>query len=361
MNFFERAFFCYLFLCYRWLPFYFFKSWLNSFENKMILKYLSRMCIEPTKIPTIDAGLLTEREFAKVSNNYKNPVLIKGFMIDAPALHNWTPEYLNKQIDKNFKINCVSNSNNKVEIIPLTFSEFMKKKEDNIYINNNHTLLSHFTVLFNDIKERFLLLKTILYKIPDHIHIANLFIGYGKNKGSYLHCGGSGNFFTQIVGKKKWIFIDPKYSCLLKGRLSASGIHGQSRFDMLDQKIMIPPEIVYYLPRYEVILEPGDIVWNAPWWWHRVHNVSDNFNVGMAIRLNKVTKLNFKNNLLYTLSSSTYLFYNSFLIGLYERLFLKKGEHFRSSKEENKKSDVLYQIKQLSEKYPKSLTLKDIK
>ena len=64
-------------------------------------------------------------------------------MIDAPALRNWTPEYLNKQIDKNFKINCVSNSNNKVEIIPLTFSEFMKKKEDNIIRYKALILLDH--------------------------------------------------------------------------------------------------------------------------------------------------------------------------------------------------------------------------
>ena len=327
----------------------------------MILKYLPRSYIKPTKIPTIKCGNLTEKSFARISNNYKCPVLIKGFMIDAPALKKWTLDYLNTCIDKDFKINCVSNDNKEVQIISLTFSEFINRKEDNIYINSNHTILSHFTQLFNDIKQRFLLLRCILYRIPKHIHIANLFIGYGKNKGSHLHCGGSGNFFTQIKGKKQWTFIDPKYSGLLKGRLSPSGIYGQTLFDMPDQSITTSPEILQHIHRYEVVLEPGDVLWNPPWWWHRIHNVSDELNIGMAIRLNKVTKLNIQNNLLYTLSSYTYLFYNSLFIGLYERLYLKNGEHFHTSKEEKKKSNVLYQIKQLTQQYPKSLTLKDIK
>ena len=59
-------------------------------------------------IKTYNKYSKSNSEFTKkVSNNYKNPVLIKGFMIYAPALRNWTPEYLNKQIDKNFLINCL--------------------------------------------------------------------------------------------------------------------------------------------------------------------------------------------------------------------------------------------------------------
>ena len=278
-------------------------------------------------------------------------------MRDAPAVHKWTLEYLNTQIDDDFKINCVDNGE-KMKIVPLTFKEFMERKEEKIYINNNHTIMGHCRSLFNDIKERFLLLKAILRKIPDHIHIINLFIGYGKNKGSHLHSGGSGNFFTQITGKKHWTFIHPQYSLFLKGRLSQSGIHAQTLFDMSDRNIELPPTIFDHLPRYEVVLEPGDIIWNPPWWWHRIHNVSDDLNIGMAIRLNKVTKLNIQNNFLYTFSGFTYLFYNSLLISLYE-FFLKKGEHL--SKKEEKKSNVLYQIEKLKEKYPHSITLKDIK
>lgn len=80
----------------------------------------------------------------------------------------------------------------------------------------------------------------------------------------------------------------------------------------------------------------------------------------MAIRLNKVTKLNLQNNWLYTLSGYTYVLYNSFLISLYEKLCLNEDEYFSSSKDEAEKSNVLYQIEQLTKKYPTTLTLKNI-
>ncbi len=347
-------------MCYRWLPFSWFETILNTYENKLIYKYLLKgKTVKSTPIPTINACELTEIKFKKVSHNYKSPVLIKGFMKDSPAVNKWTIDYLRDIIDEDFKINCVSYKKT-FRIIPLTFNQFVERKEENIYINNNHTLTSHFSCLFDDIKKNFLLLKAILQRIPKHIHIANLFIGYGKNKGSHLHCGGSGNFFVQIVGRKHWTFIDPQYSCFLKGRLSESGIHAQTLFDMPDASLRLPPRIFSYIPRYEVELEPGDIVWNSPWWWHRIRNTNDELNIGMAIRLNKVTKLNVQNNWLYTLSSFTYLCYNSLFIGLYEALYLNKEEHFSHSKTESDKSNVLYQIEELIKKYPKTLKIQNI-
>ena len=360
MNFLERTLYNIFFLCYRWFPFSWFEILLNKYENRLIHKYLLKgKTVKPTAIPTINAYDLTEKNFKKLSNNYRKPVLIKGFMKGAPAVKKWSLEYLSDIIEGDFKLNCVSYDQG-LQVVPLTFRQYMERKEENIYINNNHTLISHFSQLFNDIKERFLLLKAILHRIPKHIHIANLFIGYGKKKGSHLHCGGSGNFFVQIAGRKHWTFIDPKYSSSLKGRLSESGIHAQTLFDMPDSCISTTPEIFHYMPRYEVELEPGDIVWNAPWWWHRIHNTNDGLNIGMAIRLNKVTKLNLQNNWLYTLSGYTYVLYNSFLISLYEKLCLNEDEYFSSSKDEAEKSNVLYQIEQLTKKYPTTLTLKNI-
>lgn len=347
-------------MCYRWIPLSCFETFLNWYENKLIKKYiLKQKIVKATPIPKISAHNLTETKFKELSNNYRTPVLIKGFMKDAPAVNKWTLQYLLDSIDKDFKINCVS-YDEKFSIIPLTMTQFIERKTENIYINNNHTLISNFSNLFEDIKKKFLWLKAILHRIPKHIHIVNLFMGYGKNKGSNLHCGGSGNFFVQIVGQKHWTFIDPKYSCFLKGRLSASGIHAQTLFDMPDTSISSSPKIFSYITRYEVELEPGDIVWNAPWWWHRIRNTNDELNIGMAIRLNKVTQLNIQNNWLYTMSSYTYLYYNSFLIGLYEFFCLNKDEHFSSSRSESDKSNVLYQIEQLIKKYPKTLKIQNI-
>jgi len=43
------------------------------------------------------------------------------------------------------------------------------------------------------------------------------------------------------------------------------------------------PSVFDTLPRFEVVLEPGDLLYNAPWWWHEVDNLDD-FTVGCAVR-----------------------------------------------------------------------------
>ncbi len=367
MNKLEHILYFFIFLLNKYLDLSITDKWLNNFENKIINKYLSNNykinnAIKPIPIPTINANELTDEKFKKLSNNYRNPILIKEYLKKSEAVKVWNLEYLEDKLG-DFKINTMR-YDNKLELEYMSFKDFVKNKDKNIYINNNHTIFSKFPKLYNDIKSNFVnLINTLTSSNLKNIHVANLFIGYNNpNKlstGSSLHCGGSGNFFCMIHGKKHWILIDPKYSCLLKGRVAKSGIHGQTLFEMGDKKDLSKlPEIYQYLPRYDVILEPGDILWNAPWWWHRIKN-EEGLSIGVAIRNNKVTKLNFLNNMTYTLAGYIYLLYNSITIGLYEKI-LNRDDNFGASKEETKKDNVLYQIEQLIEKYPKSCELNNI-
>ena len=363
MNILENIFYSINFLLNKYTGFKFLENILNWYENKMIKKYLSSKEISPINIPYIEYNELTNDKFNKLSNNYRNPVLIKGYMKDTNAVLEWDINYL-ENIIGDFNIN-VLNKKDKLHIQNYKFNDFVKEiKTENIYINNNHTILSNFPILFDDIKEKFnKFIDTLTSTNLRNIHIANLFIGYNKKDkitGSNMHCGGSGNFFCMIKGQKHWTLIDPKYSCLLKGRVSESGIHAQTLFDMPDTNLSTYPNILKHLPRYDITLEPGDILWNAPWWWHRIENVnSEGLNIGLAIRNNKVTRLNLQNNFTYTLSGYTYLFYNTILIGLYEKCMLKKDKHF-NTKDETDKSNVLYQIDKLNKKYPNTIVLNDI-
>jgi hypothetical protein len=374
MNILESFIFFILFLINKYIDCKITEKWLIFFENRMIRKYVSRKEIDPIEIPTIQAENLTNELFLKLSDNYRNPVMIKGFMKNSQAVKNWNLSYLNDIIG-DFKINTIS-YDSELDIQEMTFNEFTKRHEEGIYINNNHTILSHFPKLFNDIKDRFdHLIKTLYSTNLKNIHIANLFIGSTQgvtastqgvtassndNKkitGSNMHAGGSGNFFCQLVGKKTWTLIDPKFSCLLKGRVASNGIHAQTLFDMPDTDINTYPTALKHFPRYEITLEPGDILWNAPWHWHRIRN-HDGLSIGMAIRNNKVTYLNLRNNLTYTLSGYVYLVYNSFSIALYEKFIGNK--HFGASKNEKSQDNVLYQIDKLVKKYPKSVKIETI-
>jgi hypothetical protein len=359
MNFFERIIYFLLFVMSKHTGFIFLEKILNYFENKMINKYIVREEIPSLRIPTIAAKDLTDELFLKLSNNYRDPVLIKNFMTDTNAIKKWNLSYLNNIIG-DFKINTIKYTD-KFEIENMTFSDFADRIDtDDIYINNNHTILGNFPQLFEDIEPKFKLLLKILKSCNlSSVHIANLFIGFNNDNkkctGSSMHCGGSGNFFCMLQGSKHWTLIHPKYSCLLKGRVASTGIHAQTMFDMGDIEIDRVPKIFKYLHRYEIEMVAGDILYNPPWWWHRIRNY-DGFSVGMAIRNNKVTKLNLLNNLTYTMSGYKYLLYNTLVLEFYER-FVSGNKNFTASKSEHTKGNVLYEIEKLMKKYPKSLDI----
>ena len=360
MNYFENIIYFLLFLLNKYIGTNKTEKWLSLFENKMILKYVSKTEIPATNIPIINANELTNERFVQLSNNYRRPIIIKGYMKDTVAVNKWNLEYLNNILEQ-FKINTVT-YNSELEINEMTFDEFTKRHTEGYYINNNHTILSHYPRLFEDLREKFdQLIKSLHSTNLRNIHIANLFIGStnvsDKTTGSNMHAGGSGNMFVQIVGRKTWTLIDPKYSCLMKGRVAENGIHAQTLFDMPDTKLRDYPQAFKHLPRYDVVLEPGDILWNAPWWFHRISN-HDGLSIGMAIRNNKVTKLNLQNNFTYTLSGYIYLLYNTWTISLYEKYIGNK--HFNLSKEEKKGDNVLYQIEKLVRKYPTSIDINTI-
>lgn len=351
-------FYSFLFLLNKYLGFTWFEKLLNLYEDRYINKYISKKKIRAQEIPTINSSELTQEIFEQLSDNYRRPVLIKGYLKDTNAVKSWTENYLKEIIDEDFEITVLENES-VLLLKDYTFKDFCENmKTSKIYINNNNTIFSTYPRLFIDIKERFENFINILKNTGlRNIHVANLFIGYNTPdsiKGSNTHCGGSGNFFCMIKGSKKWTLIDPKYSIFLKGRVSQSGIHAQTLFDMPDTDISVEPEILYHLPRYEIVLEPGDMLWNAPWWWHRIKNVNDGLNIGIAIRNNKVTKLNLLNNFTYTFSGYIYLFYNTYLISLYERIMMNKEEHFPN---DDNKNNVLDQINKLNKKYPETYEL----
>ena len=80
--------------------------------------------------------------------------------------------------------------------------------------------------------------------------------------GSDFHCAAGNNWFIQVVGRKRWEFIMPEYSAYvwpLKG-----GLYNfwNAQKDM--------EGAVQHIPREYVDLEPGDMIFNPPWQWHKI-------------------------------------------------------------------------------------------
>jgi hypothetical protein len=117
--------------------------------------------------------------------------------------------------------------------------------------------------------------------------------GGGLNKnttGSDWHCAIGNNWFIEVAGRKKWYFVEQKYTPYmhpLKGGM----------FNMWTGNKQMSVEQTH-LPTLTVDLNPGDLLYNPDWMWHKVVNYGG-FSIGMPIRERNLT-LAFQNNPYFT-------------------------------------------------------------
>jgi hypothetical protein len=139
--------------------------------------------------------------------------------------------------------------------------------------------------------------------IPGRHVFTQLFMGYG-GMGSDVHSALGCNLFHQVVGKKKWTVFPPSQAPYLLPSLNPNGLSVYTLTRLGSGKVGTEPSPwLSKLERYSVILEPGDIFFDAPWFWHGVENVgSDNeLVIGVASRyMTPLFSSSFKNNWLLT-------------------------------------------------------------
>ncbi|GAX20357.1 hypothetical protein FisN_9Hh069 [Fistulifera solaris] len=140
--------------------------------------------------------------------------------------------------------------------------------------------------------------ETLYNKHPEIGMAANMeqFAPYMKKKPGYcqmfvgkngtktpLHCASNWNFFTMFEGSKTWYLIDPENTWFLYP-LSAVGLAATFAFPPFpdDYNEKLHP-LMKWLPSYKVEVNPGDLLFVPPWWWHAVRNTSEK-NVAMASR-----------------------------------------------------------------------------
>lgn len=100
-----------------------------------------------------------------------------------------------------------------------------------------------------------------------------LFVGR-EGTGSPFHHAHVYNWFYQIDGTKKWWFIDP-YDSVLAYPLPAFGRAAAMMFVLFPYEGNLQDFPLFkYCPLYSAELNPGDVLYNPPMWWHAIKNVS---------------------------------------------------------------------------------------
>lgn len=271
-----------------------------DYQNSPFQSYL-----EPESVPEIDISELTMDKFIYMTNNFTTPLVVRGFLKETPAVKQWNLDFFANNygdtklpVIENADINKHKDyisSYNTEKYNYITMRDFVNsvKNGEKMYINNVSRIFGYHPELLNYLE----LEKIKEYTgedIKDEVHITNLFFG-GKGTGTSLHCSITGNFFYNIKGNKHWYFIDPKYSEYLKPLLSRTGLFAVSQLDICAAK---KGDYPLNIPRFEVVLDEGDLLFNPPWFWHAISNESA-YTIACANRFtNFWSALN--NNLLYT-------------------------------------------------------------
>lgn len=279
---------------------------------------------ENLPLPSVDAEKITPELFMKLTENKTKPLVIRGLIKNSEAVKNWGPnffsenygktELLTLKIPENFS-NAYNSFNDALDFHKIPLGESIKRmqsEEETLYLNNITQIFASHPELADHLELNHLQ-RLDNYLDANHWLKINLFMG-GPDTGSSLHCAVGGNFFFNVYGQKRWILIDPNYSKYLRSTPSKRFAFVISEYDIEN-----PSDILNRIPKYEVVLEPGDVLFNPPWWWHYVKNVTD-FTIGCAIRDHNVYWQSWKNNPMYMAFSPYTYSLNPWILWLLEKV-----------------------------------------
>jgi hypothetical protein len=105
--------------------------------------------------------------------------------------------------------------------------------------------------------------------------------------GSPMHFALGGNLFVMLGGRKRWLLVDPAYGDEANCTLGDIGVYGGcapgnlttrafKKVDLDAYKRVLQEE--YNVPDHaliDVVLEPGDVLLNCPYWAHAIENLDD--------------------------------------------------------------------------------------
>lgn len=212
-------------------------------------------------LPEFDWRNRSPQEFIDLFVKTKHPVVLRGFMKGTDLLKKLSFE----EVMKNYSEEDVFLTRPELD----GFEGKLKEVEiPNTYLHNSECLFNkypHLRTLFQYEK-----LEPYLNMKPGYEQI---FVGKAGT-GSPFHHAAVFNMFYMIDGTKKWWFVDP-YDAYLAYPIAAFGkAAGILAVLWPDSGNLVDFPLFKYCPAYSVTLQPGDVLFNPPWWWHSIKNTS---------------------------------------------------------------------------------------
>jgi len=274
-----------------------FGSLRSHVENKLLAAGLPKA---PTiKIREFNAQEVSPTDFRREIIKRGEPAVIRGLASSWPVLQKWTPEFFAtaygsevlrvRRKGATVDIDCLNG-------IDVTMEQFVEnmRNSGSMYASNLEDLFNHHHELRSDLEIDKLQTYSCGHSRSNHeikkwrfprwgeIVSTQLFMGNAKTRTGY-HAEPGSSFFVQIHGRKRWTFVNPRYTVFMSAALRNDSYFGYSTVDTNKSKEELDADghgLYNLVPKYEVVLEPGDVLFSPQWWWHTVDNLSPTIGVG---------------------------------------------------------------------------------
>jgi len=254
-----------------------FEKYLGAHRRKLyrkIEKYLSGFNQGTANIVESMDGNMSKEDFMKKCYDPVLPKVFPGAAKRWPAVKKWNLDFFeknhgHKEILLNDNVGLAAQSfeqlNLKYYINQLRSGSLKYLRFSNV-VNDDESLK-------NDFDLKWLRRYALPFSWGEDL---KMFMG-GKGTVTPLHVGFSSFLFVQVMGSKKWILYPPNNRIFLDPRTERT-FYFYSKANPYDKNDPNFP-LLKYATQYEVVLEPGDVLWVPAFTWHHVENPSHSIGI----------------------------------------------------------------------------------
>ena len=262
----------------------------HSKLQAQILRDLSR-CGDGKKLQVSRVRDITLKEFKKKYLHKGIPVVLEGFAKEWGCTKEWNLESLSDRYgDDELTLIDENHSSGEYVLSKTCLSdvlEAMRVGDISKYSRFNRLLYDH-PELIEDFDLNWMTKARNKFSSGKTFQV---FLG-AKGSKTKLHAASEHNLFTQVFGQKHWYLISPKYDPVLRP-LNLRAPYFHTDFDPAKPDYDKFPA-AKYMDIYECLLNPGDVLFNPPSYWHQIENPSASIGVGFRwFNLYDSFKLNF--------------------------------------------------------------------
>lgn len=223
-------------------------------------------------------------QFRLAFEKRRKPVVIKGLLDDWPAMHKWNTDYLREKIgDVVVPVRVKPKSappgffagkpDEKLPMKQMSVSEYIdlfeKGETTDVYLAGT-SIPDYFPELEKDI-------PLLPYIDLDRKLRKQFWLGI-KGTVAPLHLDIWDNFLCQLTGGRRLVLFDPRDVNRLYPYGAFSSAPHISKIN-LDTATSAEFPLLDELVGYEAIVEPGDVLYMPPGWWHQVWTTADSIAV----------------------------------------------------------------------------------